>query len=339
MKEKKTVLVTGGAGYIGSITSKLLLEDNHQVVILDNLSSGQLKAIPNGAEFIKGDVKDTKLLAKVFKKYAFDCIIHFAALIRIEESTQNPRKYFDNNVFAGLKLLQTMLMHSKCKKFIYSSSAAVYGTPLKIPIRENAMLQPINPYGQTKMLFEMILKQYAQANLIDAVILRYFNVAGAYITKNGIWGENHKPESHLIPLILRSVKRKKTFTIYGNDYPTRDGTCIRDYIHVYDLAQAHILALNKQFKGCLIYNVGIGNGYSNQQVFKTAEQITGTKIPYQIGPRRQGDCPILVACADKINKELNFKPIKSDLKIIIQDAWYYYKNNKISQKLHPATNS
>ncbi|MBS4015177.1 MAG: UDP-glucose 4-epimerase GalE [Candidatus Latescibacteria bacterium] len=325
MKKKNCVLVTGGAGYIGSVTTKLLLEDNNRVIVIDNLSSGQKKAIPNGAQFIKGDVGDKKLLAKIFNKYNFDCVIHFAALIRIEESTQNPKKYFDNNVLAGFNLLQTMIEHKKCKKIIYSSSAAVYGVPTKIPITEDFLMQPINPYGQTKKLFEIILQQYADAGLINAIALRYFNVAGAYLTKNRAWGENHQPESHLIPLILQSVNSKRTFTIYGNDYPTRDGTCIRDYIHVYDLAQAHILAMQKHIQGYVVYNVGAGKGYSNYEVFQTTQKVTSMKIPFVIGNRRAGDCSILTASNKKIKSALNFNPVKSDLFTIIKDAWQYEK--------------
>jgi UDP-glucose 4-epimerase len=325
MKKKNYILVTGGAGYIGSVTTKLLLEDNNRVIVIDNLSSGQQKAIPKGAQFIKGDVADKKLLAKIFNKYSIDCVIHFAALIRIEESTQNPKKYFDNNVLAGYNLLQTIIEHKKCKKIIYSSSAAVYGVPTKIPITEDFPMQPINPYGQTKKLFEIILKQYADAGLINAIALRYFNVAGAYITKQGARGENHKPESHLIPLILQSVNTKKTFTIYGDDYPTPDGTCIRDYVHVYDLAHAHILAMKKNIKEYVVYNVGAGKGYSNRQVFEAAQKVTGVKIPYRIGKRRAGDCSVLTASNKKIKSAMNFKPVKSDLFTIISDAWQYEK--------------
>jgi UDP-glucose 4-epimerase len=328
MSKRKSILVTGGAGYIGSVTSKLLLEANHDIIIIDNLSSGSIRAIPKGAEFIKGDVANSSLLEKVFKKYKFDCVIHFAALIRIEESTENPKKYFQNNVLSGLNLLQTMASHNNCKKIIYSSSAAVYGIPKKIPITEDSPLVPINPYGQTKKLFELILQEYAQAGLINSVALRYFNVAGAYITSDGAWGENHNPESHLIPLILCSAHRKRNFTIFGNDYPTTDGTCVRDYIHVYDLAQAHILAMNNKRDGALVYNVGTGRGYSNKEVFDVAQKVAKEKIPYTIGKRRVGDCSMLTASPKKIKRELGFEPIRSDLKTIITDAWHYHKLKK-----------
>lgn len=323
MKLKRTVLVTGGAGYIGSVTSKLLLEQGYQVVIVDNLSTGKKFAIPNQAEFINGDIGDKVLLKKIFNNYHFDCIVHFAAFIQVAESVKNPKKYFQNNVVAGLNLLETMINHSKCRRFIYSSSAAVYGSPSKVPIDEQSLLNPINPYGQTKKIFEMILKQYADAGLVDYVALRYFNAAGAYITKDGAWGENHEPETHLIPLILRSIKTQKLFTIYGDNYPTKDGTCIRDYIHIYDIAQAHVLALQKNFIGANIYNVGVGHGYSNKEVLETAQNVTGYKINYKIGKRRAGDPPILIASNKKIQRELGFRPVKSDLKTIIQDAWEY----------------
>jgi UDP-glucose 4-epimerase len=190
-------------------------------------------------------------------------------------------------------------------------------------------LNPINPYGQTKKLFELILKEYAKAGLIDCVAMRYFNVAGAYVTSDEAWGENHKPETHLIPLLLRSAQNKNNFVIYGDDYATPDGTCIRDYIHVYDLAYAHILAMEHKFRGSTIYNVGIGQGYSNKEVLQTVSSITGSKIPFKIGPKRVGDCGILVASPKKIIDELNFKPVKSDLTTIIKDAWDYYSATKI----------
>ena len=323
MKNKKYILVSGGAGYIGSVTSKLLLENNNQVVIIDNLSSGRISAIPKGAIFIKGNIGDKNLLFKAFNHYKFDCVIHFAAHIRVEESMQDPKKYFENNVLSGLNLLQTMIS-TNCRKIVFSSSAAVYGTPQKLPVSEDAPLNPVNPYGQTKKLFELILQEFAQAGLLDYIALRYFNVAGAYITSDGAWGENHTPETHLIPLLLHSAQNKNKFVIYGDDYSTLDGTCIRDYVHVYDLAQAHILAMKRGFKEGQVYNVGNGRGYSNKEVLQTAQNISGIRIPYKIGPRRAGDCPVLVASSKKIKRELGFKPIKSDLKTIIQDVWNYH---------------
>lgn len=323
MKNKKYILVSGGAGYIGSVTSKLLLENNNQVVIIDNLSTGRISAIPKGAIFIKGNIGDKNLLFKAFNHYKFDCVIHFAAHTRVEESMKDPKKYFENNVLSGLNLLQTMIS-TNCRKIVFSSSAAVYGTPEKLPVSEDAALNPVNPYGQTKKLFELILQEFAQAGLLDYIALRYFNVAGAYVTSDGAWGENHTPETHLIPLLLRSAQNKNKFVIYGDEYPTMDGTCIRDYVHVYDLAQAHILAMKRGFKGGQVYNVGIGRGYSNKEVLQTAQNISGIRIPYKIGPRRTGDCPVLVASSKKIKRELGFKPIKSDLKTIIQDTWNYY---------------
>ncbi len=247
-KSKKKVLVTGGAGYIGSVTCKILLENNFDVTIIDNLSAGRISAIPKGAKFIKGDISDKNLLEKILNKNKYVCVIHFACFIRIEESMINPQKYFDNNLVAGLTLLQAMVATKSCRKIVFSSSAAVYGVPKKIPLTEDAVMEPINPYGQTKMLFEIILKEYARAGLIDYVALRYFNVAGAYLTREGAWGESHDPESHIIPLILRAVNKNKVFSIFGDDYETPDGTCVRDYIHVKDLAQAHILAMKKSLK-------------------------------------------------------------------------------------------
>ncbi|MEO0072739.1 MAG: UDP-glucose 4-epimerase GalE [candidate division WOR-3 bacterium] len=327
--KKSWILVTGGAGYIGSVTCQLLVEQGYPVVVIDNLSSGSVKGLPYGVHFFYGNVGDEALLKKIFRKYPIGCIIHFAALIRVEESVLDPQKYFQNNFVEGLKLLDTAVRY-RCPKFIYSSTAAVYGIPETVPIAENAPLRPINPYGQAKKLFELSLQEYARDNLITAVILRYFNVAGAYVTNHGIWGENHRPESHLIPLLLETAATNKTFTIYGKNYQTPDGTCIRDYIHVYDLAMAHIMALNTPRTPCVIYNVGTGRGHSNYEVLKTAEEVVGKKIPFRYGRPRKGDCPILVADPTKIKQELGFKPIKSDLKTIIKDAWTYYKfKNKI----------
>ncbi|MEO0092144.1 MAG: UDP-glucose 4-epimerase GalE [candidate division WOR-3 bacterium] len=321
--KRKLVLVTGGAGYIGSVTSKLLIENNYEVIILDNLTTGRINAIPPGAEFIKGDIGDIGLLRKVFKKYKFDCVMHFASLISVEESIKNPEKYFKNNVVAGMNLLQEMVATGSCKKVVFSSSAAVYGASTQIPINEESPLNPLNPYGQTKKIFELFLKAYADAKVINCTILRYFNAAGAYITNKGIWGEDHKPETHLIPLLLKSAMERKKITINGNDYPTPDGTCIRDYIHVYDVAMAHILAMKKMKPGFAVYNVGTGIGYSNLEVLQMAQQITGQKINYKIGRRRAGDCAILIADVEKIKRELGFMPEKSDLKTIIQDAWIF----------------
>ncbi|MCS7258999.1 MAG: UDP-glucose 4-epimerase GalE [candidate division WOR-3 bacterium] len=326
--KKDWILVTGGAGYIGSVTCKLLLEQDYPVIVIDNLSSGSVKALPRGVHFFYGNIGDKNLLYKIFRKYPIRCVIHFAALIRIEESVKNPQKYFDNNFRDALILLETAAKY-KCPKFIYSSTAAVYGIPNSVPITENAPLAPINPYGQAKKLFELVLLEYTKSKLISGVILRYFNVAGAYITCDGMWGENHKPESHLIPLIIEAAHNNKIFTIYGRNYATPDGTCIRDYIHVYDLATAHIMALNiTTQENCAIYNVGTGQGYSNYEVLKTAEEVIGKKIKFRFGRPRKGDCPVLIADPSKIKNELGFRPLKSDLKTIIKDAWTYYKYTK-----------
>ncbi|MCX7785091.1 MAG: UDP-glucose 4-epimerase GalE [candidate division WOR-3 bacterium] len=328
MKQKhcKLVLVTGGAGYIGSVTSKLLLENNYRVVVIDNLSSGKITAIPQGAKFIKGDVGDINLLRKVFTKYKFDCVMHFASLISIADSIKNPEKYFKNNVVAGMNLLQEMVATGSCRRFVFSSSAAVYGAPKAIPINEETPSNPLNPYGQSKKIFELFLKEYTNSRIIDCIVLRFFNAAGAYITEDGIWGEDHRPETHLIPLLLKTALKQTKIIINGNDYPTPDGTCIRDYIHVYDVAKAHILAMDNMARGFAVYNVGTGIGYSNLEVLQMAQQVIGQKINYKIGKRRVGDCPILIADVEKIKKELRFKPEKSDLKTIIQDAWLFCQN-------------
>ncbi len=329
----KSVLVTGGAGYIGSVTSKLLTEHNYEVTIIDNLSTGKLDVIPRGVKFIRGDIGDISLLRKIFNNHKFECVMHFASLISVEESIKHPEKYFQNNVVAGMNLLQEMVASGSCRKFVFSSSAAVYGSAPKIPIDEETPLNPLNPYGQTKKIFEMFLKEYAKTKVIDCIILRYFNAAGAYITKDGIWGEDHQPETHLIPTLLKAALKKKKITINGSNYPTPDRTCVRDYVHVYDVARAHILAMEKMKSGIAIYNVGTGIGYSNLEVLQMVQIVTNKKINHRIGKRRIGDCPVLIADAEKIKKELGLKLEKSDLQTIIQDAWLFTQSQFSFKKI------
>lgn len=317
------VLVTGGAGYIGSITTKLLLANNHEVIILDNLSRGHKAAIPKGAIFIQDDLADTAILNKLFIEHRIECVIHFAAASLVEESVKNPNLYFYNNVVNGVNLLKAMVDYNVLK-IIFSSSAAVYGSPKSVPIPETAPINPINPYGGTKRIFENLLEEYDKACGLKYVSLRYFNVAGAFEDL----GEDHRPETHLIPLILKTaLGKQKTFEIFGADYGTRDGTCIRDYIHVYDVAIAHLLALKKLAQVSKIYNLGSENGATVKEVFRTACEVTGKQIPTKIVGRRAGDPPILIASSQKIKKELGWQPQRTNLKTIIQDAWSWHQTH------------
>jgi UDP-glucose 4-epimerase len=317
------ILVTGGAGYIGSVVVKLLIENGYEVIVYDNLSRGHLSAVDKRAIFVKGDLADKKLIEEVFRKYPIEAVLHFAAYIEVGESVKYPTLFFDNNVKNCINLLNAMC-ENNCKKIIFSSSAAVYGEPLTIPIKEDHPLVPINPYGETKRYIEELLFTYEKYCDLKFISLRYFNVAGA----DGNLGEDHRPETHLIPLIVKAaLGKERIFKIYGDDYPTRDGTCIRDYIHVYDLATAHILALEKLLKEekSAVYNLGSENGYSVKEVFETACEVIGKKIPYEIVGRRPGDVPILIASSQKIKKELGWQRKKDDLKIIISDTFEWQK--------------
>ncbi|MEO0004847.1 MAG: UDP-glucose 4-epimerase GalE [candidate division WOR-3 bacterium] len=316
------VLVTGGAGYIGSVTTRLLIEAGYEVIVYDNLSQGHRAAVLKPARLIIGDLGDAQHLDRVMRDEKPDAVMHFAGLIAVGESVQKPELYFYNNVACGINLLNSCLRY-QVKKLIFSSTAAVYGLPEKIPITEECPLAPANPYGDTKKIFEDLLCAYSRAGGLRFCSLRYFNVAGAYA---GL-GEDHRPETHLIPRILRSLLHQgETFEIYGDDYPTPDGTCIRDYIHIYDLAKAHILALEALQGNNLIYNLGSEKGYSVREVFATAERVTGKKIPFKIVGRREGDVPVLIASSAKIKKELGWRPTRN-LEEMINDAWEWHRAN------------
>ncbi|MEO0049519.1 MAG: UDP-glucose 4-epimerase GalE [candidate division WOR-3 bacterium] len=322
MAAKVKVLVTGGAGYIGSVTTRLLIEAGYEVIVYDNLSQGHRAAVLKPARLIVGDLGDAQHLDRVMRDEKPDAVMHFAGLIAVGESVQKPELYFYNNVACGINLLNSCLRY-QVKKLIFSSTAAVYGLPEKIPITEECPLAPANPYGDTKKIFEDLLCAYSRAGGLRFCSLRYFNVAGAYA---GL-GEDHRPETHLIPRILRSLLHQgETFEIYGDDYPTPDGTCIRDYIHIYDLAKAHILALEALQGNNLIYNLGSEKGYSVREVFATAERVTGKKIPFKIVGRREGDVPVLIASSAKIKKELGWRPTRN-LEEMINDAWEWHKAN------------
>jgi UDP-glucose 4-epimerase len=312
------LIVAGGAGYIGSTVAALLIEAGHEVIVLDNLSEGYREAIPEGARFVKGGVAD---FGKLFSATDnIDAVLHFAAFIAAGESVVKPEKYWLNNTVGSLQLLQA-LRELGIKKLIFSSTAAVYGDPDKVPITEDAPKHPTNPYGMTKLAVDMAISSESAAHGLAAASLRYFNVAGAY----GRYGERHDPETHIIPVALAAADKGKAFTIFGDDYPTPDGTCVRDYIHVHDLARAHLLALDKLVASKhAIYNLGNGQGFSNKEVIKVVKKVTGKKLSVTIGKRRTGDPAVLVASSVLAEKELGWKPLTPKLEAIITDAWRFH---------------
>ena len=320
------VLVIGGAGYIGSHTARALRRAGHQVIIFDNLSTGY-EFLADGFEFINGDVLDHAVLAPALSRV--DAIMHFAAFAFVGESVANPKKYFHNNVEGGLALLNTAL-ELGVKKIIFSSTCAVYGVPEKVPIAENIPREPVNPYGVSKLFFEQALEAYDRAYGFRFAALRYFNAAGA--DESGEIGELHDPETHLIPLALRAAAGLgPELNVFGSDYPTPDGTCIRDYIHVNDLASAHVKALDHLAAGkeSFAVNVGTGQGESVQQVISAVEQVTGKKVPHKIGPRRPGDPPALVANPAKAQALLQWKATRS-LPEIVSTAWNWMEHHRAS---------
>ncbi|MBI5123525.1 UDP-glucose 4-epimerase GalE [Candidatus Roizmanbacteria bacterium] len=320
------ILVTGGAGYIASFMSKRLLDDGYTVTIADSLERGFEKAIDKRAVFKKGNLTDEQFLTELFSSTNFDAIIHFAAYISMGESMQNPYIYFANNTNMALKLLEAAREHN-VKKFIFSSTAGVYGNPVKVPISEDHSKNPENPYGESKLMVESLLKWYQRIHGMNYAVLRYFNACGASL--DGTLGENHEPETHIIPNAIKAVLYKKPFTLFGNDYKTPDGTCVRDYIHVLDLVEAHVLALKKlqNEQGGFTYNVGTGKGFSNKEVLDMVKKISGEDLHVEIAQRRPGDAEILVADVTKINTELNFVPKYSDLETIVKTAWEWHKKN------------
>ncbi|MCK9223352.1 MAG: UDP-glucose 4-epimerase GalE [Limnochordia bacterium] len=319
------ILVTGGAGYVGSHTARHLQEAGHFIVTYDNLYKGHEKAVTG--TFIKGDLADQEHLSNVFRKYRFDAVMHFAAHSLVGESVKSPDKYFRNNILGGLNLLDMMAIH-EVKYLVFSSTAAVYGEPKEVPIPEDHPTIPTSPYGESKLFFEKILRRYDQAYGIKSIALRYFNAAGADPT--GHIGEDHSPETHLIPIILQvALGQRPELSIFGNDYPTPDGTCIRDYVHVMDLADAHLLALNALAAGSptTTYNLGNGKGFSVMEVLKTTERVVGRTIPYKFTPRRAGDPAVLVASSDKIMSTLGWKRKYPRLETIIEHAWKWHKQH------------
>jgi UDP-glucose 4-epimerase len=312
------VLVTGGAGYIGSVVTEQLVSDGHQVVVYDNLSKCHAEAIVDGADFVEGDLLEGDKLKETLRDNKIEAVIHMAASSLVGESVQQPAKYYHNNVVAGLVLLDAMRT-CDVKKIVFSSTAAVYGEPEKQPIVESDPTNPTNTYGETKLAFERAMHWNEGAYGLRYASLRYFNAAGA--TEQ--CGEDHDPETHLIPITLQAAAGKRTHVeVYGDDYPTSDGTCIRDYIHVVDLARAHILALGILEERSAIYNLGCGgDGYSVKDVIETARRVTGKEIPVRVGPRRPGDPAVLIASSDRIQDELGWQPQFQDLGVIIDSAW------------------
>ena len=319
------VLVVGGAGYIGSSVAAILLQAGHGVVVYDNLSLGHRQAVPEGASLIIGDVGDSAALDDLFDTHRIDTVMHFAALIEAGESVSVPERYFRNNVAGSLNLLETMLRHD-VKRLVFSSSAAIFGDPAYVPVDEEAATNPANPYGESKLVVERMLAWMNRAHGLRYACLRYFNVAGATSPDRG---EDHRPESHLIPLALKvALAQRPSISIYGTDYPTPDGTSVRDYIHVADLAQAHLLALEAlERHERLHYNLGNGSGFSVRQILDTARKVTGHPIPAIEEPRRPGDTAALVANSRRIREELGWAPAQSDLKTIMASAWEWHKRH------------
>jgi UDP-glucose 4-epimerase len=323
------ILVTGGAGYVGAVSVESFLAGGHDVVVLDDLSTGHRAAVPEAARLVVGDYGDPERTTQLLLDESIDAILHCAARSLVGESLQEPARYFRDNVAGGIALLEAA-REAGIRRFVLSSTAAVYGEPEATPIPEDAPLRPVNPYGETKRALEGALDWYGRAYGIRSVSLRYFNVAGA----TDAIGEDHHPETHLIPAILAAVEEGRPVTLFGDDYPTPDGTCIRDYIHVADLADAHLRALDATApgdprvpEGLLACNLGNGGGSSNLEVIAAAESIVGVPIAYSVGPRRIGDPPVLVASADRAASVLDWRPQRPSLEEMIRSAWAWRQAN------------
>jgi UDP-glucose 4-epimerase len=320
------ILVTGGAGYVGSVCSRQLLERGHEVVVIDDLSTGHAEGVPQGTTFHQIDYGDRSGVARVLQQERIDAVFHFAAKALIPESVSNPGIFFDVNVGLGISLLETLRLFG-VKRFVFSSSAAIYGTPRSVPIDERHPKEPVNSYGETKLMFERVLQWYAEAYGWSVAAFRYFNASGATADA----GENHRPETHIIPLLLEAATGERPyFEIYGDDYHTPDGTCIRDYVHVSDIAAAHLLSLETPDRaGMQAYNIGTGQGYSVREVIRAVEEVTERRVPVRVASRRPGDPAVLCASPGKLRKELKWKPRFSDLKNIVRSAWEWKRSRTL----------
>ncbi|MDR0327072.1 MAG: UDP-glucose 4-epimerase GalE [Planctomycetaceae bacterium] len=321
------ILVTGGAGYIGSHVVRKLIEAGHAVTVLDNLTYGHRAAVPETVPFYQVDLKETDQIEEILRKHQIQAVMHFAALISVGESVQKPLLYYRNNTAGAVSLLEAM-ERTGVKRFVFSSTAATYGEPEETPIYETTKQLPINPYGRSKWFVEQILRDIAAADPdFGFAAFRYFNVAGA--VEDASIGEDHQPETHLIPLVLfAAMGKRESITVFGTDYPTPDGTCIRDYVHVNDLADAHVLGIESLVSGdARFYNLGIGRGYSVKEILDAAKKVTGKEIPVKLGDRREGDPARLFANSDKVQRELSWKPVHIDVENVIASAWHWHTSH------------
>lgn len=326
------VLVTGGAGYIGSHAVAALIEKKHEVCVIDNLSSGFVAAVDRRATFLQGDIRDVRFVEDILKNYAIDAVLHFAASSLVGESMKDPAKYYENNVHGTTCLLQAM-RDSGVNRIVFSSTAAVYGEPEETPLLEQHRTSPVNPYGETKLAMEKMMHWMGEAHGIRYVSLRYFNVGGAHTS--GSIGEAHNPETHLIPLILKvALGQTPAITVFGDDYSTVDGTCVRDYIHIEDLVDAHVLALERLMSGGQggIFNLGSGKGYTVLQMIEAARSVTGHPIPTTVASRRSGDPAVLVASPQKAVDELGWRPKRNSIEEIIASAWNFHRQNPLGYR-------
>ena len=322
------ILVTGGSGYIGSVVVRQLLSKGYEVDVFDNLERGHRSFVDTRAKLFEGDLRDLKAICGVFDQIRPDAVLHFAAYALVGESMECPLRYFDNNVIGGVNLLKAM-EQAGCSRIIFSSSCATYGVPYGLPIEEDMPQLPTNPYGQSKLMFEQMCKWLAQTKGVRTTFLRYFNAAGA-VPEWGL-GEDHEPETHIIPNVLNvALGRRMAVQIFGDDYPTQDGTCVRDYVHLKDLCSAHLLALEKEALGA--YNLGTGNGVSVLQIVEACRKVTGRQIPVEICPRRPGDPPALYASGEKARREMGWNPKFSDIETIVRDAWEFHSSSTLQAK-------
>lgn len=319
------ILVTGGAGYVGSICATQILKAGHEVVIIDDLTTGHSEAVTPGATFIEMNLGDRAAMKQLLSQHRIDAAFHFAAKAQVGESMVEPAKYFHTNVVEALSMLEC-LREAGVKKFVFSSTAATYGNPAVVPIPEDCPKAPVNPYGESKLAFEQILRWYANSYGFSVVAFRYFNACGATETQ----GERHDPESHLIPLILQAASgRRESISIFGTDYPTPDGSCLRDYVHILDIADAHLLALKRMDKpGFRVFNIGTGKAYSVLEVCRMVEEVTGRKLNIKYAGRREGDPAILCAAVDRIQQEFGWKASHSDLRSIVESAWRWEQKQR-----------